>query len=323
MNIAFAGFRHSHIYTLYDMAVENKNINIIGCFEENNEAREKAKTDKGIDFNYATYEDVLCDKSVEAVVIGDYYGKRGKVIIEALKCGKHIICDKPICTSLSELDEIARLTKEKSLKVICMLDMRVKAQVLKATELLKEGKVGELINITFTGQHCLDYGNRPSWYYEEGKHGGTLNDIAIHGIDVIRCMTGENLTCVNFAKVWNGFATSEPQFCDCGQLAVEMGKIHVLADVSYAAPKCNVTLPTYWDFYLWGKKGLINFRNSDSAVHVYTNTKEDFEVTQKAYNFFDDYIAEIRGEAFCDNTSFTLESQRQVLLIQKKADENL
>ena len=33
------------------------------------------------------------------------------------------------------------------------------------------------------------YGTRPN-YFEEGKHGGTINDIAIHGIDLYRISTG-------------------------------------------------------------------------------------------------------------------------------------
>ena len=50
------------------------------------------------------------------------------------------------------------------------------------------------------------------WYFEEGKHGGTINDIAIHGIDLLRFITGKEFTKVNFAKTWNAFADKEPEF---------------------------------------------------------------------------------------------------------------
>ena len=34
--------------------------------------------------------------------------------------------------------------------------------------------------------------SQASWYFEEGKHGGTISDIAIHGIDLVRSAVGES-----------------------------------------------------------------------------------------------------------------------------------
>ena len=178
MNLAFAGFRHSHIIGLYNTAKNSADVVITGCFEEDENALENAKKN-GIEFTYNSYNEILNDVNVDAVAIGDYYGKRGSMIIEALKAGKHIICDKPLCTSLSELAEIEKLTKEKNLKVSCMLDLRYLPQIPKVIDLINNGEIGEVATISFTGQHHLDYGNRPGWYFEEGKHGGTINDISI------------------------------------------------------------------------------------------------------------------------------------------------
>jgi len=322
MNIAFAGFRHGHILCLYDMVVHSKSFNITGCFEENSEAKEKAHADIKIDFNYNTYEEVIADSRVDIVAIGDYYGKRGKMVIEALKNGKHVICDKPICTSLIELDEIVKLTKEKNLKVACMFDLRYMPQIKKVKDLLLQDEIGEIINVSFTGQHCLDYGNRPWWYFEDGKHGGTINDIAIHGIDLVKYITGKNLTKVNCAKTRNAYADKEPLFKDCAQFMVEMENISVMADVSYSAPKSNKPLPTYWDFYFWGRNGMINFRYSESIIHLYNNGQETIiNCDVCSENYLDDFIAEIKGEGFDTNTKETLESQRQVLLIQREAEQ--
>ena len=320
MNIAFAGFRHGHIYGLYDKVLSSQRANLIGCFEENEKAREVAKTQRDIDFNYSCYQDILNDEKVDAIAIGDYYGKRGGMIIDALKSGKHVICDKPICTSLSELDEIESLCREKGLKIMCMLDLRYYAQVETLVELFDKGEIGKIINISFTGQHCLDYGNRPEWYYQDGKHGGTINDIAIHGIDLIRYLTGKNLSKVNCAKTWNAFATMEPSFPDCGQFMIEMGDVSVMSDVSYAAPKCNVMLPTYWDFYFWGTDGMINFRICENVIHLYKAEKQVIECKVPNANYLEDFIDEVNGKALRFDTFDTLESQRQVLLIQKEAD---
>ena len=108
MNIAFAGFRHSHILALYDSVQRCEGVDLIGCFEENIAVKEQVEAEKGISFSYPSYEELLKDERVDVVAVGDYYGIRGKRIIEALKAGKHVIADKPLCTHLDELmDEVA------------------------------------------------------------------------------------------------------------------------------------------------------------------------------------------------------------------------
>lgn len=320
MNIAFAGFRHSHIFGLYNSVIESKDINLLGCFEENEDARKSAEESLGANFNYNSYEEILNDTNVDAVAIGDYYGKRGQMVIDALKAGKHVICDKPICTNLSELDEIAKLSKEKKMQVCCMLDLRYLPQIPKVCEIVKSGEIGEIKNVSFTGQHCLDYGNRPMWYFEEGKHGGTLNDIAIHGIDLVRFITGKNLTKVNCAKTWNAFADKEPDFADCGQFMAEFEDISLMADVSYAAPKFNGIMPTYWDFYFWGTKGLLKFNIANNEIHIFKNDEEIIECPSSKSKYLEDFILEINGENTIMNTEDILKSQRQTLEIQKASE---
>ena len=197
MNLVFVGFKHRHTGEIYHEAMANPDINVLGAWEDTETG--KALADGlGIDFNYATFEDVLNDEKVDAICLGGCYGERGQEAIAALKAGKHVYGDKPICTSLDELNEIEKLSKEKGLKVGCYLTMRFSKGMKTIKDLVDSGKLGEIGCVNMTAQHPLQYGVRPMWYFEEGKHGGTINDIAIHGIDLIRFLTGlgvKNVTC--------------------------------------------------------------------------------------------------------------------------------
>ncbi len=320
MNIAFAGFRHSHILGLYDEIQSGNDLTVVGCFEENTQAKNKMEQEKGISFSYDSYEKLLADKTVDVVAIGDYYGIRGQRIIQALKAGKHVIADKPICTDLAELEEISRLTEETGLTLCCMLDLRYMPQIQKVKEMVQSGELGKIHLASFTGQHCLDYGNRPDWYFEEGKHGGTINDIAIHGIDLLRLITGENLSEILFSKTWNAFAEKEPDFLDCAQFVVKLGHITVNADVSYAAPKCDVMLPTYWEFTIWGTKGMVRFNLKEEILSEYKTEKEVYSFERSNPQIVQDFLKEVRGEELLMNTKDVLQTQRQILEIQKAAD---
>ena len=113
MNMAFAGFRHGHIFGLYGAAKQEAGLSVVGAFEENAEAREAAMKTVSEPF-YDSYEALLSDPRVDAVAIGDYYGIRGRRIIDALKAGKSVLCDKPLCTSLEELESILAGRRENS-----------------------------------------------------------------------------------------------------------------------------------------------------------------------------------------------------------------
>ncbi len=319
MNIAFAGFGHAHIFALYREALAHKKVTVLGAFEESAEARAQISYERKIEFNYASYEEMLNDSRVDVIAIGDIFAKRGKLIIKALKHGKHVICDKPLCTSLEELDEIKRLANASGLKVHCMLELRFMPQAEKVRELIHSGEIGEIKSANFTAQHHLAYGTRPDWYFKDGAHGGTINDIAIHGIDLLRFLTGKELTKIHAARTWNAFADKEPHFKDSAQFMAEMDGMALMADVSYAAPKCP--LPTYWDVYLWGTDGMINFRCADNEIRIYKNEKTTITCEATPSRFIDCLIDEISGGAPIINTADSLESAKQALMLQAFANE--
>lgn len=320
MKIAFAGFRHGHIWALYNSAVSNPEIEVVGCFEEDSSAREAAEQKIGKRFEFGSFDEILQNPRIDTVAIGDYYAKRGSLAIASLKAGKHVICDKPICTSLCELDEIERISREKGLQVSCMLDLRYIPHTAKAKEIIKSEILGKINIISFTGQHPLSYGSRPKWYFEEGKHGGTINDIAIHGIDLLRYLLGRDITEVEYAKTWNAFAEKEPSFKDCGQFIAKMGDITINADVSYSAPRYSI-LPTYWRFEFWGTEAMMSFCLAEKKIDIYGKEHKVIELEDSSSEFLRDMLLEIKGEKTVLGRDDILKSQRQVLEIQKAADE--
>ena len=321
IKILFNGFRHGHINVLYKKVCESSVCEVAGCIEENEEARILAEENLGINFSEKSYEEWL-KTDIDAVAIGDAYGRRGKEIILALKHGKHVITDKPVCITTEELSEIKSLCQKNNLKISCMLDLRYVPQMLLANEILKSGELGEVKNIAFNGQHCIDYANRPKWYFEEGMHGGTINDLAIHGIDLVRMFTGMEFTKVDAARVWNSYAYKNKDFKDCALFMARLSNgAGVIADVSYSAPKQVSPLPTYWEFRIWCEKGMISFCCADLAVTVYKEeSSKRIESVENKTDYLDEFVKSIETN---DNsiTQNVLKSTETALYIQSVADK--
>lgn len=298
-------------------------LEIAGCIEENREMKKVAAERLGICLDGGSYEDWL-KKDIDIVAIGDKYGQRGATAIKALQSGKHVISDKPLCTRIEELEEIEKLVKEKGLKVSCMLSLRYESSICRARELLREGRLGKIQNISFTGQHCMSYGRRPSWYFEEGMHGGTINDLAIHGIDIVRDITGLEIEKVDGVRTWNAYAVKDPEFKDCAVFMVRLSNgAELLADVSYSAPSQVFSMPTYWNFKIWCERGLVTFHLTDNKVTVYEEGipgPQYYEGVSDERDYLTEFLKEIRDGS--DRlTQSVIASTRATLLLQKAADE--
>ena len=336
MNLVFVGFKHRHTGSIYQEAMKNPDINVLGAWEPTEAGRALADG-LGLEFNYPDLESVLNDERVDAICLGGSYGERGAEAIAALKAGKHVYADKPVCTSLAEIDEIEKLAKENNLKVGCYLTMRFSAGIRNIREMIQDGTLGEIGAINITGQHPLQYGIRPMWYFEEGQHGGTINDIAIHAIDLVRFITGYGMKNVTAARTWNHFAKDVPSFRDCGQMMIELeNSAGFTADVSYAAPaSCGFALETYWRMTFWGTKGVAEYKlkggladaiDSDGGalLQVALDGSDGFKPVKKiGYDTtgLGEFLKEINGEKdLLIDTDEVIRTSREILTVQAWAD---
>ena len=330
LRFAFMGFRHDHILTLYNRVKEAEELELVAACEEDEADREAAADKKGVDITHADFETMLDDVPCDVVAIGDYFARRGSVAIAALERGKHVIVDKPLCTDLSEVDEIERLSREKGLKVGCMLTRRDLGCSVGARELIRGGTIGEVHAISFMGQHPLLLGSRPGWYFEPGKHGGSITDIAIHAVDFIPWMTGLEFETANAARCWNAFAPERPCFKDGAQMMLTMDNgCGVIGDVSYHMPDgAGYTLPFYWRVTFWGRKGVLEIWQSGKEMSLALDTDKELGSRPlpegnpggHLWSFVRDIRGETGEEELC--TESVIKAARTVNKIQKAADDN-
>lgn len=256
---AFIGFQHPHIWDLVARAAAHPDITIVAMCEEDAATREKLAGDKRVNLTHTDYRQMLAEVACDAVVVGDWFAKRGRIVIDCLNAGRHVLADKPMCTTLAEYDEIVRLAAAKKLTVGLMLDMRDSGVFGKVRELVRAGTIGEIRAASLGGQHPLLAGKRAGWYHEAGKHGGTIGDIAVHGFDLVPWVTGLELRRVNAARVWAAGVPAGSHFVNAGQCLLELANgAGLMCDVSYVSPDSQgYTLPLYWRLTLWGSRGVI------------------------------------------------------------------
>lgn len=325
---AFAGFGHAHIEMLYKQVRQSSEIELAGACEPDHRLRSAAESN-GIRFTHDSYEQMLDTVDCDVVAVGAYFGARGTIAIDALQRGKHVIADKPLCIRLEELEQIEGLAAANDLRVGCMLDMRSKRAFAGVRHLICSGELGDIHAITLGGQHPLNIETRPAWYFEEGRHGGTINDIFIHAADAIPWVTGLHFETVEAARCWNALTPQHPHFKDGAQMLLSLSNgCGVLADVSYFMPsEGGYRLPYYWRTTFFGSRAIAQVSAVSDLIDI-TRNGEVVSVEPEGpepEGFLPSFLSDIDGTAADEDltTEEVLRATRIALLVQRAADGNL
>jgi predicted dehydrogenase len=327
LRIAFIGLRHSHILDLYRRIQHLEAFAVVAACEEDPGARRQMAA-AGIEVTHESADRFWAEVDCDVVAVADTYDRRGSTIAKALAQGKHVIADKPICISLAELDQIEAGIAQHGARLGCMLDLRDSAPFIGLRELVQGGEIGDVQAISFGGQHPLLLGTRPSWYFEPGRHGGVINDIAIHAVDAIPWIAGTGFAAVNSARCWQGFYRVDAHFADAGQmmLTLENGG-GVLGDVSYFAPDSfGYTLPHYWRMTLWGEGGLAETSYTQQTITLALNGEQEMRQRPlpagKPGGYLAAFLHDIQGTSAPGEltTAGILDASRTTLRIQEAAD---
>jgi predicted dehydrogenase len=248
----------------------------------------------------------------DLLVVGAVFARRGALIRAALEAGKHVLSDKPICTDLGELAGIRTLADRDSLVVGAALELRDSGAFGLTSDLVQSGLIGGLRTVNFSGQHPLLLASRPGWYFQGGNHGGTINDIAIHAVDILQRITGAGFSEVVAARSWNAGLPAHPRFRNAAQVMMSLdGGCGVIGDLSYISPDgFRYSLPQYWRFNFWGDRGMIECGLNLPTVRLYRSDSGSVEEMapppDRTGGYLDDLLSAIRtGNNYPNNGLFS------------------
>lgn len=141
----------------------------------------------------ATPEEILNDPTIDVVDICSPNPHHFETAKAAILAGKHVLCEKPLTVTAAEACELARLSREHGRICGTVFNNRFLSPVLRARELLDEGRLGRLLSFDFSYHHnsCIDPARRVGWKQTADFGGGTLMDLGPHVVDLCHHLCGE------------------------------------------------------------------------------------------------------------------------------------
>jgi predicted dehydrogenase len=170
------------------------NIEVVGVAGRTVEAARKFAETLGIPRATGDYHDLLADADIDAVHICAPNALHAPMANAAMRAGKHVLCEKPLASSVAEAESMLALAQEKNLANCTLYNVRAYPQLQNLRRMREAGLFGEIYVVQGTySQDWLLYDTDWNWRIESGPS-RTFADIGTHWCDLAEHVTGKKMT---------------------------------------------------------------------------------------------------------------------------------
>ena len=171
--------------TIPEMKQVADNAELLAVMDVNPEAAERVARKYDVGAFYTTEEELLSHPGVEAVYIATPQNVHHGQVLQAAQHGKHILCEKPMATSLKDAEEMIEACDKAGVKLGFDYMMRFNRYNEKIKELVDSGAIGQ--PVMGRAQLTCWYPPMPGAWRQKREiaYGGSLIDMGSHCLDLL------------------------------------------------------------------------------------------------------------------------------------------
>ena len=266
--------RHIPEYT------DNPNANLLG-FYDLSQARAEALAKLHGGIAYKSYQELLENNEIDAVSVCTSNVSHAEIAIAALLAGKHVLCEKPMATTLADCEAMVETAKQQGKYLMIGQNQRLTKTHVKAKALISSGLIGEIVTFRTTFGHggpetwSIDPGKN-TWFFDKRKAVmGAMADLGIHKTDLIHFLTGQEIV-ETTARLY----TLDKRGADGNLIGVDDNAICIYKLEGGAVG----TMAVSWTHYgaednstvIYGSKGIMRiYDDPDYSIKVTTKDEEE------------------------------------------------
>lgn len=139
----------------------------------------------GTEKAYGSAKEMLADEKVDIVYVATPHSSHYEWILEALKAGKHVFCEKSITVNSRQLEECVALADEKGLVICDGTTLFHMPLYKKLKQMIDGGAIGavKMVQVNFGSCKEYDVTNR---FFSKELAGGALLDIGVYAVSFAR-----------------------------------------------------------------------------------------------------------------------------------------
>lgn len=260
----------------------------LAAFFSPNRARAEEQAAKYGGKVYDTAEALLADPDIDAVSICAANYAHAELTIKALEAGKHVLCEKPMATSLADCETMVACARRSGKFLMIGHNQRLAKAHATAKQLIDDGLIGSIVTFRTTFGH----GGPETWSISPGKNVwffdkkraamGVMADLGVHKTDLIQYLTGQRVIRTTARLVTLDKRGEDGQLIGVDDNAV---CIYELSGGAFG------TMTASWTYYgaednstvLYGTKGIMRIYDDPAHSIVVTladGTVQNYDVEQ-------------------------------------------
>lgn len=168
---------------------DNPDVNIVALYDFNVD-RAKELAGKYNAKVYESYQELLDDPGIDAVSVCVRNSDHCAISIDAMKAGKHVLCEKPMAVSLEECIKMVEASEKYNRFLMIGQNQRLSKAHVKAKELIQSGMLGKVLtyktNFGHGGPETWTVDQKDVWFFDKSLSAfGALADLGVHKTDLI------------------------------------------------------------------------------------------------------------------------------------------
>ena len=175
--------------------VDNPHVELVG-FYDLNKVRSELMVEKFGGKVFNTYQEILDNPEIDAISDCTPNFMHIEICINALKKGKHVLCEKPMAISLDEATQIMRWEKESQKVFFIDHNQRFNQAHIEVKNIIKSGNYGKILSFRTVFGHggpenWSESKSKNTWFFKKSQSKyGVIGDLGVHKLDLIRYLTG-------------------------------------------------------------------------------------------------------------------------------------
>jgi predicted dehydrogenase len=134
----------------------------------------------------------LLDTKIDGVLVCTPVPLHEQTVVAALEAGKHVLCEKPLASSVPACRRILAAAAAAGRKLAVGFNHRYYPSVKYLKRVIDEGVIGPLDHLRVFGGHEGLGQFRADWMYRgELSGGGAMMDLGLHVTDLVRFLVGD------------------------------------------------------------------------------------------------------------------------------------
>ena len=174
-------------------ALRRLGVRVKGVLDVTPELSTKARERLGLEHAYLHFHEMLEDQEVQAIHLAVPNVLHYQMAKQALRAGKHVMCEKPLAMNSEESAELVQIAAESGCVAGVNYNIRFYPLNLEARNRVRSGDVGDVFSVTGSYvQDWLLFETDYNWRVlaEEGGELRAVADIGTHWMDLVCSITG-------------------------------------------------------------------------------------------------------------------------------------